>query len=428
MGSVRAARFVRHLPAAGWAPVVITPREGMYHRPGAEWAAPPGIEVVRTASLELSRLFRTAYARGRAVETGGAAVQEPIHAGRIGSAVREWLREFVYLPDAQIGWLPFALKAAAAAAKRHRPEVLYTSSVPFTSHLAGRLLQRRHGMAWVAEFRDLWTGSQAGEARTRVRRALNRRIEADIVAAADAVIVTTPAARDVLARSHPRADPERLHVVTNAFEAAAHPAPTPPPAAGPLVLVHAGTLIPALQDPAPLLAAAAALDRGQPGSVRIRVFGPGEPWSAARARAGVPEHLLDLRGLQSPSRIPAELAQASAVLLLAPGPGFRAVYLGKMFEWLGSGAPALGVVAPDGLMADVLRRSGGGIIAPENDVATLESALARLLREQREGRLPLLAPDPRVREEFEIRNVTARLAGVFAAARERSKRRAGVKS
>jgi glycosyltransferase involved in cell wall biosynthesis len=179
------------------------------------------------------------------------------------------------------------------------------------------------------------------------------------------------------------------------------------------VLAHAGTILPELQDPTPLLAAAGRLERRAPGSVRVRVFGPAGPWVAALRRCGAPEHVLELRGLLSPASIPAELSRASAILLLAPGPSFRAVYLGKMFEWLGSGLPALAVVDPEGLMAEVVRRSRGGVIAPQNEAAALEGVLERMLAEHRRGVLARMTPNPVVTEEFEARRVTGELAAVF---------------
>jgi glycosyltransferase involved in cell wall biosynthesis len=417
MGSVRAVRFVRLLPELGWRPVVITPTNGMYHRPPGEWTMPVGLDVIRTRSLELSRLFRGAYRLTGGDDTAPAGTLEPLRAGRIAAGLRGALREIVYIPDAQIGWLPFAARAAAAAVRQHAPDVVYTSSVPFTSHLVGRLLQRRHGVPWVAEFRDLWTGSQAGQARTAFRRAINRRLQSAIVEHADAVVVTTPAARSLLAEACPRADPDRIHVVTNAFDASEHPAPRPPGPEEPLVLVHAGTILPGLQDPAPLLTAAGRLERRTAGSVRVRVFGPAEPWRDALHRSGAPEQVLELRGLVSPTRIPVELSQASAVLLLAPGPTFRAVYLGKMIEWLGSGLPALAVMDPDGVMAEVVRRSGSGIVAALNDPTLLATILDRMLAQHRRGELASVTSDPTVRQGFEALTVTATLAGVFESAR-----------
>jgi glycosyltransferase involved in cell wall biosynthesis len=397
----------------------------MYHRRADAWKPPAGVDVVRTRTWELSRLFRRAYRVATRDSSRDGATIEPLRAGAAGSLVRAVLRELVYVPDAQIGWLPFALRAAAGIMRRYRPEVVYTTSVPFTAHVVGAILQRRFGVPWVAEFRDLWTGSQTGQARTSARRALDRRMEEEILRRADAVVVTTEAARDALAAAHPRADPARIRVVTNAFEAAAHPRPTPPAPSAPLLLVHAGSLTPAVQDPAPLLAAAARLESRAADSVRIRVFGPEAPWREAMDRIRAPASLVELRGLVSPARVPAELALASAVLLLAPGAPFRPVVLGKTFEWLGSGVPALAVVDPAGMMADLVRRSHGGIVVPANDDEALGHALRTMLDEQRRGTLRSLAPDAAVAAEFEARNVTRRLGEVFDGVLPASGRRRG---
>lgn len=413
MGSVRAARFAERLPRHGWQPIVVTPREGMYHRPEEGWQSPGGIEVVRTASLELSRVARGAYRAAMRGEAPQSAHVEPLHAGRVGGWLRQLLREFAYVPDAQIGWLPFALRASAQVVERHRPRVVYTSSVPYTSHLVGRALKRRYGIPWVAEFRDLWTGSQAGGAGTWIRRAVDARLEDELVREATAVVVTTAESASGLVEAVPALDPAKVNVIPNAYDASAHPPRRSPGPDRPFTLVSAGTLIAGLQDPAPLLAAAHAVDRDRPGSIRITVLGPPGVWESALARVGAPPHLLDLRGVIAPGAVPEALSLASCVLILVPGQAFDRVLLGKTMEWLGSGVPALAVVSPDGAMGRLLARAGGNLLVPRNDPDLLADALVTLLDEHRAGRLHSWGPDPAVAAEFEVDGVTARLAAVL---------------
>ena len=87
-------------------------------------------------------------------------------------------RAYVTWPDNFQGWLPAALALALREIRRSRPDVLYTTSAPYVSHLAGLALHRLTGIPWVADFRDEWAANphlQAGRPRCAARAAAPRR-------------------------------------------------------------------------------------------------------------------------------------------------------------------------------------------------------------------------------------------------------------
>lgn len=416
MGSVRAARFARHLPAEGWEPVVLAPKQGMYHRPTGQWAEPDGTRVERTGTVELSRIARDAYRSlvpSRADTSEGPSLR-PVEAGGFGNAIRRLLRDFIYLPDAQIGWYPSAVRRGRVAMALWSPKVIFTSSVPYTAHLVGLRLRRQFGVPWVAEFRDLWTRSQDYQTRSPARRVVDARLEETIVRSADAIVVTTDSAREILLADYPGLEEGRVGVVTNAFETEAHPSPAPAPSHGPLVLVHAGTLIPGLQDPAPLVSAVKGLNTRVPGCIRLRILGPPEPWKEALTRTGLAPGVVEFGGILPPQAVPEELSRASAVLILAPGEAFGRVILGKTFEWMGSGQPALMIVDRRGEMARLAQRTGGAVLVARNREAEIRAGLESLLDHHRGKMLDRLRPNPHEVGRFEAREVTRRLAEIFS--------------
>lgn len=413
MASVRAERFARRLPELGWVTTVITPRDGMYHRRAEPWQAPQGVSVVRTGSLELSRLARRGYAAiggdvpEQATEIRGART------GRLGGWLRRLLHDIVYLPDAQIGWYPFALAAARRALRSSPHDVVLTSSVPYTSHLVGLALRRRRESAWVAELRDPFAGSLVRTESSRWRRWLDRRLERRILGRADRVVVTAQDTRAALLEAHPGVDPDRIVVVTNSFDPTMHPRPRPPAPDAPLRLVHAGSLLSGFQDPRPLVEAAARIEREREGSVRIVALGPAAEWERARDSVDGAARWIELRGIVTPAVVHDELAGASALLILTPGERFRDVLAGKTFEWLGARRPALVVAHPDGELARLVARSSGGVLAGENRCEAIEPALRRLIELQRKGELESLCPGTDVAAEFELAVVSRRLASVL---------------
>ncbi|HEY0582348.1 MAG TPA: glycosyl transferase family 1, partial [Chloroflexota bacterium] len=147
-GANRALAMASFLSEYGWQPTVVTP--------GVAWAAnrddgllaelQRGVRVVRTRSFEALPAPATA---------SGARARPRSRASRAGGALRvarSQVGHLKRLPDAHVGWVPFAL----AAARRERFEVAYSSSGPFSSHLVGLLLKLATNKPWVAELRDGW--------------------------------------------------------------------------------------------------------------------------------------------------------------------------------------------------------------------------------------------------------------------------------
>ena len=63
IASERAFSLSHHLRDLGWDVVVVTARDGFYHR--SPEAAEASVEVVKARSIEISRLVRQAYSVGR---------------------------------------------------------------------------------------------------------------------------------------------------------------------------------------------------------------------------------------------------------------------------------------------------------------------------------------------------------------------------
>src|SRR5262249_48710710 len=100
-GSVRALKFAQYLPAFGWGPTVIAPRNGVYYRDSTlEFDER---KVARTASLEISRTAK------RVIGSRGGSDTSPADVGPALERVRGFVRRWMYRPDPQIGWYPCAV-------------------------------------------------------------------------------------------------------------------------------------------------------------------------------------------------------------------------------------------------------------------------------------------------------------------------------
>ncbi len=392
IASDRAASLTTLLPSCGWEPIVITARTGLYHR--AAEASFPSVKVERTRSFEMSRALRAAYVG----LVGSAASPESttltsVSVGRAGSRLRDLVREYVYVPDAQVGWIPFAARAAASSARMSGSRaVLWSSSVPYSAHVAAMLAARRTGVPWVAEFRDPWTTAHPlNLPRSNLRRSLNLLIERRIVTSADHVVVLAETLRTRLLDRHPGLPPSRVSVVTNGFMP--RRAGSPPPPEEQMSILYAGVVAP-WEDPSPVLAALDRVHVRRPGSFRMVVLGPPEPWLEQRHQADRP--WLELRGVVSPSEANEAMRHSSVLLVVQNHPAYRIILPGKAFQYIGSRRPILAVVPADWELTGMLRQYSDLRHVDPGDQAGLASNVEALLAEHADGTLQ----QPRVSEEL----------------------------
>lgn len=384
IASERAASLTAELPSFGWEPVVITAQNGFYHqRPGYE---SPGCEVIRTRSVELSRNLRGAYtaAARRPPQDVASAGLSPVRTGRWGAFLRRLVRDLVYVPDAQVGWIPFATSSLGRIMRQPlRPSVIFSTSVPYSAHLVAMQVARRCGVPWVAEFRDPWTTSPGPEAPLlRLRKGIDRALEGSIVTRADHIVVTSKATRDELAGAHTL--PQRkISVITNGFIPIA--AGRPPGPTQPMTILYAGT-VNVGEDLCSILKTLGRTHERFPGSFVLRVQGPPNRWQLA-LNSGLHPGWLHLDGVVTPSEARLTMASSSCLLLIQTNPAYDTVLPGKAFEYVGARRPILAAIAGEGELAQLLESYADVRLVDRTDLSQLETTVEELLREHRAGTL-----------------------------------------
>jgi glycosyltransferase involved in cell wall biosynthesis len=381
IASLRLLRFARLLPEHGWDTYVLTAARGDFVRdPSLDF---PAERTRRAFNFEISRT-----ARGALGLAPGAAEALPARSPLVG--LRDLARRWLYRPDAQIGWYPFALAAARRLLLERRVDALLSTAYPMTAHLVARRLQRETRLPWVADFRDLWSDWST---ETGLRLRLDQQLERDVLARATAVTTVSPTYVDVLRARGAR----RVELLTNAFdeELFDQPAPEPEPA----TFAYLGTYYPGYQGH--LETALRALGRlradGRVPGLRLRFIG-----AAPRAL----EPLLDELGLRDRTEATGflahheaarELRRAGVTFFAGPEadqpPALRGNLAGKVFEYLAAGRPIVLVGHPDSDVARLLRPFARARVVPVGDVDAAAGAFAAL--EASSSALERGAPAPR---------------------------------
>ena len=379
-GVQRVLKTVKYLRDFGYEPTVLTVADGAYPQHDATLMqdVPDGVAVHRTQALDPFGVYGrlTGRSRKEAVVLGSTTRET----GLMG-ALGRWLRANVFLPDARVGWVPYAIREARRLFQEEPFDVVLTSGPPHSSHLIGRALKRRDGVAWVADFRDPWTGINFYHElpMSALARRFDRRLERSVLREADRITTVSPSWARLLAEQAGRPE-STVTVVHNGYDADDMDL-----AVGGtvrkdrFVLAHVGSLY-ASRNPVAFWAALSGLRKsGNLADLQIRLVG------------GVDDdvqRVLTAQGLDAitefvpyvPHHEATQAMAEAALLLLVIEPFAHAdgMITGKLYEYLASGRPVLALGEPEGDAARLLTETGGGYLVGRSDV----EAMAALLRDQ----------------------------------------------
>jgi|RhiMethySRZTD1v2_1073278.scaffolds.fasta_scaffold05176_12 glycosyltransferase involved in cell wall biosynthesis len=313
------------------------------------------------------------------------------------------------MPDEKWVWIRAAVRAARRAASERRFDVLVSFAQPWSDHLIGLKLRRLLELPWVAHFSDPWVDSPYPPYSTAPawQRRLWRRMEADVVREADAVVFVNRQTADQVMLKYPPAWRSKVAIVPHGHDGAT-PVASNGPRGGPLRIVYTGRFYEGYRTPAALLRALGRLSRTRPLARELKVIFAGTIIPAYVDLA----HALALDDVvEFVPRLPREASMALAaggdVLLVIDAPGDNNLFLpSKLIEYLPLHKPILGLTPRRGATADVLTELSYPI-APPDDEQAIASAVESLLAQHEGGTLAPSAQHGTVSRRYEI-SCTAR--------------------
>jgi len=344
-GVQRIVKLAKYLPEEGWDPTVVTVRGADYWMTDAALAGElgPRVTIVRTNSLTGLGLLRRLAPRQAGRADG---LRSSVGAIRRLRRLAGW----VMMPDSYVGWVPFACRAGDRLLREQEFDWILTTSSPDSAHLIGRRLAARHGVPWAADFRDPWTRRMAFAPPTGWHRRRQESLERSVLEAAERVVFTSEATRVDYLRRYPRLDAAKVAVITNGYdEEDFAPLEGRAPAGEKMQILHAGQLNPERPARPFLDGLRLFLDRtpGAAGRLGVRFIGPAYAGDREDAgRLGL-EACVSFEPPQTHGRIVVEMLASHLLLLLEQDSERGALILpGKIFEYLRSGRPILGLLPP----------------------------------------------------------------------------------
>lgn len=224
----RVVKFCKYLMEFGYKPIILTVKNS------TATATDPAFQdevehitpVTRAPSVEPHTLFYALTGRKKRKSIAPANKKEA--PSGFASTLGEFIRLNFFIPDARIGWAPAAIRSGHQLVMSEKPDLIFSTAPPYTVHLIASRLSRKHGIPWVADFRDPWVENYAYNTQYRFPwvRWINERLERRVLNQANRVVVAT-AGQKILQGAKTKDGEKRFCTITNGHDIDTVPEATP---------------------------------------------------------------------------------------------------------------------------------------------------------------------------------------------------------
>ena len=416
-GVQRWVKFAKYLPEEGWQPVIYTPEnpEQLAIDKSLCNEIPAETEILKTRIIEPYRLYKDFLKRsGHSKE---AVEVNPVNAQNksLFQKAAMWVRGNLFRPDPRCMWINPSVKYLKDYLKEHPVDLIVSTGPPQSMHLIGMKLAEATGLPWIADFRDPWTKIFYFKhlSMTKATEKWHKKMERKVLDKASTIVAVSP----LVQQEFQAMTQTPVELITNGYDECDFTASRSEEAVGgegrDFIITHTG-LFAADGNPTVLWEVLSEKCRKCPDfadKLKIRLIGKtDEQIIKALIEQGLEANTTDL-GYQQHAVAVEEQRNASLLILpLRKEPEYKAVLPGKLYEYLASWRPVLGIGQPDGAMSMILNSTKTGVVFDWNDKRSLSRFIDLCWDRHLKGELSVEDADI---SNFSRKNLTRRMAELF---------------
>jgi glycosyltransferase involved in cell wall biosynthesis len=389
-GVQRWLKFVKYLPGLGWEPYVYTPQNPSFALQDNSLLknVPAEAKVIRFPIWEPYDTFRgISKIFGKGEEKDFDVVGEKHRS--LFKRTATWIRGNLIIPDPRVFWVRPSVKFLHDFLRDNHINIIITTGPPHSMHLIGYQLKKRNpALRWIADFRDPWSnwGLLDSLSVGSVARRIHRKLERKVLENADEVTTITP----FYVRQFEILGKRRVHLLTNGYDEEdfinlkkIHP--------DKFMIRHVG-IVNEKCDPRPFMEVLLKLmnDDAEFGR-QVRVEFVGEVISSFKSYVSADERLSEITSFVKTvphEALPPMYGSSALLLLILFGYKDAEGYMpGKLFEYMASGVPVLGIGPVNGDAAAFLKETNAGVMASETDVAAIADFVMEVFRVWHSGQI-----------------------------------------
>ena len=416
-GVQRWVKFAKYLPSEGWQPVIYTPEnpEQLAVDHTLETEIPAEVEVIKTHITEPYELYKKFLRKSG--HSNEVVEVNPVNAQNKSFLQKAamWVRGNLFRPDPRCLWIRPSVKFLKKYLEEHPVDLIVSTGPPQSMHLIGRRLALETGLPWIADFRDPWTKIFYFKhlSMTRSTERWHKKMEKKVLDDASVVVAVSP----LVQQEFQAMTQTPVELITNGFDTCDFPSERYQEADGgpdkDFVITHTG-LFAADGNPTVLwkvLADRCASDKEFAKLLKIKLVGKTDKQILESLEsAGLSANLIDMGYQPHAEAIEQQRSASLLILPLRKEPEYKAVLPGKLFEYLASWRPVLGIGQPDGAMSMILNSTKTGVVLDWTDEASISRFIELCWQNHLAGRLTVDDADI---SQFTRENLTRRVAALF---------------
>lgn len=363
-GVQRWLKFVKYLPQFGYTPYVFTPENPSFNLKDESLLrdVPNEAEVIRFPIWEpYEAFFKFAGMFGAGSKNAGATM---VSNGKrsVFQKVSTWLRGNLLIPDPRVFWVRPSASFLHDFIRDNSIRTIITTGPPHSIHLIGYKLKKKNpSLKWMADFRDPWSewGFLDSLGAGKAARYFHRKMEHKVLTSADEILTITP----FYVRQFESLSGRKVRLFTNGFDeddfSGLNIRST-----GKFMIRHVG-IVNEKCNPRPVMLALKSLVLAKPELRQVvQLDFIGEVHPDFMKFVNEDNELRSFTNFIPPvphKKLIDFYNESSLLLLVLTGYRDAEGYMpGKLFEYIATGLPVLGVGPEGGDAAQLLKKSRAG--------------------------------------------------------------------
>lgn len=218
-GVQRWLKFVKYLPTTGVKPYVFTPENPSFaiRDESLLQDVPTEAEVIRFPIWEPYELFFKLSSLFGKKKTAKPTEVVALKSESAFQKISTWIRGNLLIPDPRKFWVKPSVKFLQEYLRQNEIHTIITTGPPHSMHLIGlKLKQKNPSLKWIADFRDPWSewGFLDSIRASKTSKEKHRKLERLVTSTADVVVTITP----FYVRQFERLSGRQVQLLTNGYD------------------------------------------------------------------------------------------------------------------------------------------------------------------------------------------------------------------